>query len=69
MCELSKKEQGHWDIRNKCLSVSFKVCVNTAWIDVWECMLAHSCEQMRTEHVKGPNMGEWSGLRVTAQYS
>lgn len=61
------------------LSVFFKVCVfldfffNTAWIDVWECMLAHSCEcsseQMQSEHVKGLNMGELSGVRITAQYS
>lgn len=55
MCELSETQQGQWDIGNKRLSVLFKVCVNTAWRDVWECTLAHSCEcsseQMQTEHV------------------
>lgn len=35
-CELSGAQQGQRAARNECLGVLFKVCVNTAWIDVWE---------------------------------
>lgn len=52
-------------------SVFFKVCVSTAWIDVWESTLAHSCVcsggQIQTDYVKGLNMGEWeSGNNIPA---
>ncbi len=54
MCGLSEGQGDRWDTGNKCLTVFFKVCVNTVWTDVWEYILDHSCEssseQMQTVH-------------------